>query len=119
MSTEKYFSKCFFEDKKDFLENINIYKWKILKGKIFKISIKGTDNHIDLIREKLKGLVLDMFYGKNIIYLNNGIYYIFFEKNEDTPLNKLFKIKSELEKNSYININVEDITVKNFQESIK
>ncbi len=119
MSTEKYFSKCFFEDKQSLLENVNICKLRFLKEKILKISINGTDDHIHLVRERLKGLVLDMFYGKNIIYLSNGIYYIFFEKNEDTPLNKLFKIKSELEKDSYIHINLEDMTIKDFQKSIK
>lgn len=119
MLSEKYFSKCFFENKQEFLENINIYKLKFSRGKIFKIKINGTDKKINFIKERLKGFVLDMFYGKNVIYLNNGIYYIFFEKNEDIRLDKFFKIKSELEKNSYININIESISIKDFQESIK
>lgn len=119
MVSEKYFSKCFFENKQEFLENINVCKLKISKEKIFKIKIKGTDERINFIKERLKGFVLDMFYGKNVIYLDNGIYYIFFEKNEDTQLNKFFKIKSELEKKSYINIDIESISIKDFQESIK
>lgn len=119
MLSEKYFSKCFFENKQDFLNNIDICKLRLLKGKIFKIRINGTNKRMEFIRERLKGFVLDKFYGKNVIYLDNGIYYIFFEKNEDAPLNKFFEIKSELEKISYININIESISMKDFQKSIK
>ena len=118
MLSEKYFSKCFFENKQDFLNNIDICKLRLLKGKIFKIRINGTNKRMEFIRERLKGFVLDKFYGKNVIYLDNGIYYIFFEHKITVP-NSYDQIKSELEKISYININIESISMKDFQKSIK
>lgn len=115
MFEETILEQCFFENKEYLLKTLRKNSIKLSKCRIFEIKISGLDEHIDYITKKLKGFILDSFFGKNIIYEENeNSFYIIFSLKDEISFDSFMDIKYKLEQNSYIRINIKEIPEKVF-----